>query len=167
MLTNWRHLTTAFSRIYVHFFLVNDDLMLSKAVYLLIIFLPLLGDYWTQKMSSATSSPTLCPQRSGTGWLLPSHDKWVWCLKGPRKSPGSEVLSMQYKREYLWKGKGACNYFVLVAAQVLRIAPVVLNKEYFNKFLMMFLHRSDYHLETWCCWSSTFWSILSIHVIQV
>lgn len=31
---------------------------------------------------------------------------------------------MQYKLGYLWKGKGASHYFVLVAAQVAQIAPV-------------------------------------------
>lgn len=32
---------------------------------------------------------------------------------------------MQFKLGYLWKGNRACNYFVLVAAQVQQIAPVV------------------------------------------
>lgn len=32
---------------------------------------------------------------------------------------------MQYKLGYLWKGKGARNYFVLVAAQVPQVVPVV------------------------------------------
>ena len=124
-LTNQGLLTTALIRRYVSFFFVNNVAMLSKGVRLPIFFLPLLGVYWTQKMSSVTSSPTLCPQRSGTGWLLPSRGKWGWCWKGQRKNPGSGVLSMQYKLGYLWKGKGACNCFALVAAQVPQIAPVV------------------------------------------
>lgn len=161
---NQRLLTAALITIYVSFFFCNNVLVLSIGVCLPFCFLILLGVYWTQKMNSVISSLTLCPQRSVTGWLLPSHGKWGWCSKGLRKSPGSGVLSMQCKLGYLWKGKVSCNYFVLVTTQVLQISPVVcdgtitggrvpwasrpqrtsrrlLNEEHFNVLLLMFLHR--------------------------
>lgn len=117
-------LTAALIRIYMSFFF-NNIVVLSEELCLPFCFLILLGVYWTQKMNSVISSLTLCPQKSVTGWLLPSHGKWGWCLKGLRKNPGSGVLSMQCKLGYLWKGEVLCNYFILLSPQVLQVSPIV------------------------------------------
>lgn len=63
------------------------------------------GDWWTQRMSSVTSSLSLCPQRCATGWPPPSPDRWAWCCDGTKKSLASGVSSTLFKLAYLSRGK--------------------------------------------------------------
>lgn len=67
------------------------------------------GVWWTQRMSSATSSPSRYRRRCVTGWPPPSRDRWVWCCDVMRRNLVSEASSMPSRREYLWRGKTKYN----------------------------------------------------------
>lgn len=62
------------------------------------------GVWWTQKMSSVTSSQTRSRRRSVTGWLPPSRGRWGWCSGGRRRSHASAASYTQCRLGYLWKG---------------------------------------------------------------
>lgn len=63
------------------------------------------GVWWTQRMSSATSSPSRCLQRCETGWPPPSPARWAWCCDATKRNLASAALSTPYRPAYLWKGE--------------------------------------------------------------
>lgn len=68
-------------------------------------FFSVTGVWWTQKMSSATSSRSRCPLRCGTGWPPPSPDRWAWCCDVTRRNHAFAASSMLFRLEFLLRGK--------------------------------------------------------------
>lgn len=65
--------------------------------------------WWTQRMSSATSSQSRCPQRCATGWHPPSPARWAWCCDAMKKNLASAASSMPFRLAYLLRGKHVCD----------------------------------------------------------
>lgn len=63
------------------------------------------GVWWTQKMSSVTSSQSRCPQRYGTGWPPPSPGRWGWCCDAMKRNLASAASFTLSRLEYLLRGK--------------------------------------------------------------
>lgn len=68
-------------------------------------FSPVPDVWWTQKMSSVTSSQSRCPQRCGTGWPPLSQDRWAWCYDATRRNLDFAALSTPFRLESSLRGK--------------------------------------------------------------
>lgn len=90
---------------YLSLFLFLSFLPFTICVTIYKFFSPVSDVWWTQKMSSVTSSQSRCPQRCGTGWPPLSPDRWAWCCDVMRRNLAFEALFTPFRREFLLRGK--------------------------------------------------------------